>query len=410
MDILILRLKRLKEKVNSYINNLISLAGEHKQVVRAGGVAVGIIVCSLLIAVFFTSGYEVYMDGEKIAVVREKADFEQGLDRANAKITALAGEGYGINKIPQYVFTIAAKSLVSDNDEIVDSVMQRSDVISKVYVIKVDGFDIATSESKQVALNLVDKAASLYDGDNMKILNNVEIEGRYELTSRLTSDELAVKLLRNVLKVQTERKSVYEAQLMYQTITNPSGEMYVNEEKLLTEGKAGVMEVTAKVTEINGAVCDASIVSKTVVEEPVSEVVMVGTAERPSVGTGIFVQPYFGTITSRFGSRWGRTHKGTDIGGDIGDPIKAADNGIVITAEYQENGYGNIIIIDHQNGVHTWYAHLDSIGVAAGDVVEKGAVIGTLGNTGNSTGPHLHFEVRENGTPVDPGKYLENMN
>lgn len=183
--------------------------------------------------------------------------------------------------------------------------------------------------------------------------------------------------------------------------------MYVNEEKLLKEGQPGVMEVTAKVTQINGAVSDTAVLSTKVIKEPTDEVVMVGTTALPSVGTGQFIQPYFGTITSRFGERWGRTHTGTDICGTTGDPIKAADTGIVITAEYQSNGYGNIIIIDHQNGVHTWYAHLDSIGVKAGDTVEKGAVIGALGNTGYSTGPHLHFEVRENGKPVDPGKYLE---
>lgn len=409
MNIFTCQLKKIKEKVYSYIKNLACLTGEHKQIIKVSGMAMGIIACSIILAVFFTSGYEVYMDGEKVAVVREKEEFEQGLEKANAKITALAGKGYGINKIPKYVFTIAAKRAVSNDDEIIDSVMSQSDAISKVFVIKVDGNDIATAESKENAENLIDKAASLYGGENIKILNSVEIESKYELISRLTNNDLAIKLLKNVLTVQTEKTAVYQAELMHQTIKNPSDEMYITEEKLLKEGELGVMEVTAKVTEINGAVSDTSIMSTTVIKEPVSEVVMVGTTALPAVGTGKFIQPYFGTITSRFGARWGRTHTGTDICGDVGDPIKAADTGIVITAEYQSNGYGNIIIIDHQNGIHTWYAHLDSILVKAGDTVEKGTVIGELGNTGYSTGPHLHFEVRENGTPVDPGNYLEYM-
>lgn len=409
MNLFILQLKKLKEKVNSYIKNFSCFAGEHKQIIKATGMAVGIIACSIILGGFFTSGYEVYMDGEMVAVVEEKEDFQQGLEKANAKITALAGKGFDINKTPKFVFTVVAKTAVSGDNEIIDSIMDRSNIISRVCVIKVDGYDIATAQSEKNALNLVEKAASFYGGENRKILNNVEIESRHELTSRMTNDEMAVKLLKNVLKVQTEKTSVYQAEMMYGTVTNPSEDMYVNEEKLLKEGQSGVMEVTAKVTQINGAVSNTSVLSTTVVKEPVDEVIMVGTTALPSVGTGKFVQPYFGTITSRFGARWGRTHTGTDICGTTGDPIKAADNGIVITAEYQDNGYGNIIIIDHQNGIHTWYAHLNSIGVKAGDTVEKGAVIGELGNTGYSTGPHLHFEVRENGTPVNPSKYLEEL-
>ncbi len=409
MNIFIEKVKNVKEKLNNYINTITDFAGQHKQMVKVSGMAVGIIMCSLMLATIFTSGYEVYMGGEKIAVVKEKADFEQGLDKANAKITALAGKGFGIKKLPKYVFTIAKKSSVSDADGIVDAIMLQSELINKVYVIKVDGADIATAETEGIAQNYIETAANFYVGENRQILNEIKIERRYELISRLTNEELAVKLLRNVLNVQTEKTSVYQAELMYGTTTNHSEEMYVNEEKILSSGQFGVMKVTAKVTEVNGTVSNAEIMSSEIISEPVNEIVMVGTATPPSVGTGEFIQPYFGTITSRFGSRWGRTHTGTDICGDVGDPIKAADNGIVITAEYQTNGYGNIIIIDHQNGTHTWYAHLDSIGVKEGETVEKGYVIGTLGNTGYSTGPHLHFEVRENGTPVNPSKYLKNM-
>ena len=154
---------------------------------------------------------------------------------------------------------------------------------------------------------------------------------------------------------------------------------------------------------------DLAAFSTRVFRKPVNEIVMLEKMPESSVGTGVMSNPYYGTITSRFGPRWGRRHSGTDICGELGDPVKAADTGIVITAEYQDNGYGNIVIIDHQNGIHTWYAHLDSIGVVAGDVVTKGDKIGELGTTGYSTGPHLHFEVRKEGTPVDPADYLDGM-
>ena len=285
--------------------------------------------------------------------------------------------------------------------------MAKSNAVTMLYFVNVDGYDVASAETKKSAQELLDKAVSVYDGEKKQVLNSVEIVSRFAPVSILCDDESAVTKLLNVLKVQTERTEKYQAELLYGRIENPTEAMYVNEEELVTAGENGIMEVTAKVIQINGATSGAETLSTKVVKEPVSEVVMVGTTALPSVGTGVFEQPFYGVITSRYGARWGRTHKGTDIAGATGSPVKVADNGIVVTAEYQDNGYGNIIIVDHQNGLHTWYAHLNAIYVAQGDVVEKGTVIGEVGNTGFSTGPHLHFEVRENGTPVDPGNYLE---
>ncbi|MFA7637555.1 MAG: peptidoglycan DD-metalloendopeptidase family protein [Monoglobales bacterium] len=401
--------KQVKSKLNSIIKATADFAGEHLQIVKVSGMAVGIILCSLMIAAFFTTGYEVYLNGEKVAIVEEKEDFLKAFETANEKIASLVGEGYEIINLPKFVFTVAPKTGLTLNDKIVDNVMMQSNAISKFYVINVDGQDIAFAKSEEAAKSYIDKATSIYSGENKQILNDVKIESRFEAIYYLTDEKLAVNLLKNVLRVQTEKTSVYNADLMYGTIKNPTDELYVNEEKVSSEGQKGVMEVTAKVTEVNGAVSGTTIISSQVINEPVNEVVMVGTMQHPSVGTGEFLQPYFGTITSRFGARWGRKHTGTDICGDVGDPISATDNGIVVTAEYQKNGYGNIVIIDHQNGIQTWYAHLDSISVNVGDVVEKGKIIGKLGNTGYSTGPHLHFEVRENGIPVNPSNYLSSL-
>ena len=175
---------------------------------------------------------------------------------------------------------------------------------------------------------------------------------------------------------------------------------------LVAENLANEGNVAA---EINLEEENIDVFSKRVFRKPVNELVMLENSPASSVGTGVMTQPYYGTVSSRFGSRWGRRHSGTDIRGDLGDPVTAADTGVVITAEYQDNGYGNIVIIDHQNGIHTWYAHLDSIDVAVGDVVKKSDKIGELGTTGYSTGPHLHFEVRKDGTPVDPAEYLDGL-
>ena len=116
------------------------------------------------------------------------------------------------------------------------------------------------------------------------------------------------------------------------------------------------------------------------------------------------IWPCAGPITSGYGMRWGRLHAGIDIGAGYGTPIHAAASGNVIFAGWM-GGYGNFVIIDHGGGMATAYAHQSSIAVGGGSV-SQGQVIGYVGSTGHSTGPHLHFEVRINGSPVDPLGYL----
>ena len=128
-------------------------------------------------------------------------------------------------------------------------------------------------------------------------------------------------------------------------------------------------------------------------------------------GAGGIIWPISGPITSEFGWRThpifgtARFHSGLDIGGDYGMPIYAAASGTVIYAGWI-SGYGNAVIIDHGGGVTTLYGHNDSLNVSEGENVAQGQVIAMCGSTGNSTGPHCHFEVRENGEPVSPYGYL----
>ncbi len=128
-------------------------------------------------------------------------------------------------------------------------------------------------------------------------------------------------------------------------------------------------------------------------------------------GAGGMIWPLDGPVTSEFGWRThpifgtARFHSGLDIGGDYGLPIYAAASGTVIHAGWI-SGYGNTVIIDHGGGVTTLYGHNDSLNVGVGQTVSQGQVIAMCGSTGNSTGPHCHFEVRENGEPVSPYNYL----
>ena len=125
-------------------------------------------------------------------------------------------------------------------------------------------------------------------------------------------------------------------------------------------------------------------------------------------GTGIFGWPTSGRITDRFGFRTlsGRWHGGLDIANMKGTPIYAADSGFVIFAGWSNQGYGNLIIIDHLNGYKTYYGHLEVIYVSVGQSVAKGTLIAAMGSTGRSTGSHLHFEVRYKGVRKNPELYL----
>jgi len=128
-----------------------------------------------------------------------------------------------------------------------------------------------------------------------------------------------------------------------------------------------------------------------------------GTVATPSAAGLIW--PVQGPITSPFGPRWGGFHPGIDIGVPEGTPIHAAAAGTVIYCGW-ESGYGNLVVIDHHNGLATAYGHQSKIEVSCNENVAQGQVIGLSGCTGFCTGPHVHFEVRVNGTPVDPLGYL----
>ncbi|MFN2586995.1 MAG: murein hydrolase activator EnvC [Actinomycetota bacterium] len=118
-----------------------------------------------------------------------------------------------------------------------------------------------------------------------------------------------------------------------------------------------------------------------------------------------FIWPLNGAVTSYYGPRWGSMHTGLDIDGTTGQPVVASKAGVVIMAS-SYSGYGNAVIVDHGGGIQTLYAHLSSFAVSNGQSVSQGQTVGAVGCTGSCTGDHLHFEVRVNGSPVDPLDYL----
>lgn len=192
----------------------------------------------------------------------------------------------------------------------------------------------------------------------------------------------------------------------FETIYENNSALYKGEVKVEKPGVAGSKEVLSRQVLENGVLVSSEEVSSKVVSEPQAQVSSKGTKSLATfVGTGSFVRPVSGSISSGFGSRGGSRHTGIDIPRPKGTPIAVADDGVVTFAG-SYYAYGNLIKISHGNGVETWYGHCDSISVSVGEIVKKGETIGTVGNTGRSTGSHLHFEVRKNGSPQNPANYL----
>ena len=164
----------------------------------------------------------------------------------------------------------------------------------------------------------------------------------------------------------------------------------------------------------NGVEQERTINSTDVHSQPVTEVIAVGTKPRPkTMATGKFIWPIYGKITSGYGNRYifgsYSNHSGIDIAGSYGAPIVASDGGKVTFAGTGTGSYwsyGKYVVIDHENGLQSIYGHCSSLCVKAGERVYQGQVIAKVGSTGRSTGNHCHFQIKENGTTVNPYNYL----
>ncbi len=213
---------------------------------------------------------------------------------------------------------------------------------------------------------------------------------------------LNVTGINSKITVQTvlERKAV-EA-IAYNVEYIDDNTMYKDEKKTKQKGVKGEKKVTYEVVQENGVEVDRKAINETVLSEPVKEIIRRGTKARPTVTTGKFIWPTKGGfITSGYGYRWGSLHAGIDISGVKDKTIMASDAGTVTFAGWKKS-FGNIVIINHGDGYETYYAHLSKIDVKKDQKVGQGQKIGVMGNTGNSTGTHLHFEIRKNGKAMNP--------
>lgn len=225
-------------------------------------------------------------------------------------------------------------------------------------------------------------------------------------------DKINLTVPKPFIDVKSIQEVTLNEKIPFETEYKDDKNMYKGQKKVITEGKNGTKELRVEITLENGIEVNKDTLSEEVIKEPTTQVVAKGTKEKPKgVGSGRFQRPASGRTGNMglFGApRDGgaRRHSGIDITNGTGTPIYASDNGKVTSYIGYRGGYGYIVELSHGNGYSTRYAHLSKILVKAGQTVGKGQQIAKMGNTGHSTGPHLHFEIRKGGTPQNPFKYI----
>ncbi|GKX28683.1 hypothetical protein SH1V18_11630 [Vallitalea longa] len=292
--------------------------------------------------------------------------------------------------------------------------------IVKGFVDKEDIADVTVATELITKENEEEKVYTVAKGDtlseiaqknDMKLTDLMKINPGIEKQKFIKiGQEIIVTVPEPELSVACEEKIVYTKPIQYTVEKVENKNKYTGTTTVLEYGTDGEMQVTAVVTKVNGYEKSRNILEEKVIKEPKSKVIEVGIKPFPSKGsTGNFVYPVVGSIvTSPFGYRRGKFHHGLDLGGlPIGASIRASDGGTVVFAGWKSSTYGYTVDIDHGNGVLTRYAHCSRVVVKKGQKVSQYQEIAKLGSTGNSSGPHVHFEIRFNNVAANPIKYLD---
>lgn len=297
-----------------------------------------------IVSVCYKPIYSVTLNGEMLGYSENKNQLQQKINTYIEKGNGQNVAFVDIKELPQYKLCLLKKGITANDEEIFEKVISEGTQYYKYYSITVDNEEKLYVASFSEAEEIVNKLKE-------KNSNN--------------KDKLGVKEKFNTelvefTDVEQSVENLYEKKIVQKTVSN----------------------VAVAATGVNAS----------------NKVVNLGIS---------LIRPVSGTVTSRFGTRWGSSHKGIDIGAPKGTTIYAAASGTVTLSQYgYGGGYGNYIIISHGNGIQTLYGHCTSLLVTQGTYVTQGQAIATVGSTGRSTGNHLHLEIRVNGVAQNPQNYL----
>lgn len=321
---------------------------------------------------------------------------------------------------------------IVDTGSIITSVYFKEQITIKEALISVEEKIFRDSDelSRYVLFGTLDKQETYFvkDGDDLeKIANNnsLNIEEllianpsfKSENVLLVEGEEINVGLINPLVNVSYRKTVVSDEEIQYKTTYVNDDTKYTDYQQVTTKGQNGMRRITQDITYMNGEIQDLRIEKSDTLKEAVNEVITRGT-KKQYYGEFEYVNPDgYGewswptispfVITSRFAYRWGSLHKGIDISGcGHGSPIYAVNSGIVISAGRGKTE-GLNIVIDHGNGYYTQYMHLSKILVSVGQTVSREQKIALMGNTGNSTGTHLHLGVWYGGEPYKGGRVLD---
>lgn len=342
---------------------------------------------------------------QTVAYVKNQADFEETIKQL--KLLFVSEEQLETLNTSNQVQPLEKNETRIKAVNIDESVKVEATKVSPTYI----------TEPKQLAKRLVEggkvmKNYTVQQGDTLNSIAKaygISVNEIVKNNPHLTADsnpvigeKLKIEIVEPYVNVEVQYEALKLRSVDYQTEVKKSSSLLKGKTEVKQEGQKGKRELLFAITEVNGERKSKVTVSDEVVAEPITEIKVVGTKETPHLGTGSFAWPAVGGyVSSKMGPRWGRNHDGIDIARPSDYTIKASDNGKVIKSA-SHSTYGNYVVIDHNNGYETLYAHLSSSSVSVGQTVAKGQKIGVMGSTGRSTGVHLHFEVYKNGTLVNP--------
>ena len=283
-----------------------------------------------------------------------------------------------------------------------------------MYSVTLNGEFIGYTTNKSNLQNRINEYIENGDGTNVAFID-IQNLPEYSLCllkkDNQTNDDEIFEKVKNSGSVYYEYYAIVEkSQEKYYVSTYEEADAIVNDLKNRNSQNKDTVTYTLKYeTELKEFTNKDTAVAALYKEMPVKKKTPVVTSKnldysKTPLEIGL-IEPVRGTITSRFGRRSGGQHTGLDIANSTGTPIKAAAAGTVVYAAYR-GSYGRLVIIQHTNSTQTYYAHCSKLYVSVGQTVSQGETIAAVGSTGNSTGPHLHLEVRVNGVAKNPQNYV----
>ena len=428
-----------------------------------------VLVVYAIFNIFYTTATTVSFNGVAMATVASEEEAVAARMSLERSISDVVGYDYTLeDSAVSYSTGLRNRSEVEDGDALVDALSSQLSVVEHGYALYVDGVFVGATQTEGALEELLDQVAAPYRNENtvsISFVENVEIvecdlpveqftnlaevallltstkEGEvvytvqkgdcwsviaqdhdmtnaellalnpgYDINKLQIGDELIISNAVSYLTVVVTQMEYYVADVPFDVEYVDDNTMWQGDTRVISKGVFGTADTSALVTYQGATELERKIVTETILTEPVTQIEARGTLERPSwAPTGTFRWPATGRLTSPYGYRYifgSRSfHGGIDIANSKGTNIYAADGGVVNYAGWM-SGYGYLIRIDHQNGYTTYYAHCSKLLVGVGAKVHKGQHIAEMGNTGRSTGNHLHFEIRYNGERKNPVNYL----